>query len=158
VRILLLLCLALALPGHTSPSQTLPVPRFVSLRAKAVNLHVGPGTNYPVSWKYVKSGLPVEIVAEFDTWREVRDWEGTQGWVHKSLLSSKRMAIVPEDPHPLHKTPDSSSPVVAKLESGVIGNMIECQKNWCLINIEGYKGWIPREKLWGIYPQEDKFK
>ena len=59
-----------------------PLPRFVSLRADTVNLRTGPGNRYPIEYVYRRKGYPLEIVAEFDQWRQVRDWQGTEGWVH----------------------------------------------------------------------------
>jgi SH3-like domain-containing protein len=72
----------------------LPLPRFVSLRANRVNLRVGPGTNYAVEWMYLKSGLPMEIIQEYDNWRRVRDADGAEGWINQSLLSGNRTAVV----------------------------------------------------------------
>ena len=71
-----------------------PVQRFVSLRSDVVNLRTGPGVRYPVDWVYKSKYLPVEIIAEFENWRKVRDVHGTQGWIHQSLLSSRRMFII----------------------------------------------------------------
>ena len=43
----------------------------------------------------VRAGRPpVEITAEFDTWRKIRDSEGSEGWVLHSLLSGRRTALV----------------------------------------------------------------
>ena len=75
----------------------LPLPRFVSLRADEVNMRTGPGVQYPVEWVYKRQGLPAEIIAEFGTWRKVRDWQGTQGWIHQSMLSGKRNFIIMEN-------------------------------------------------------------
>ena len=71
----------------------LPLPRFVSLKAKRVNLRVGPGQNYAVAWLYTKAGVPMEVIQEYDNWRRVRDAEGTEGWVYQSLLSGERTAV-----------------------------------------------------------------
>ena len=73
-------------PGRTG----LPLPRFVTLRANEVNLRSGPGTRYPIDWVYRRSGMPVEIIDEFDTWRRIRDWQGTEGWVHQSMVQGRR--------------------------------------------------------------------
>ena len=67
----------------------LPLPRFVSLKASQANLRIGPGTTYPVEWTYVKRGLPLEIIQEYDNWRRVRDADGTEGWVSQALLSGR---------------------------------------------------------------------
>src|SRR5262249_12035580 len=72
----------------------LPIPRFVSLKAGRVNVRAGPTKDHDVAWVYTRSGLPVEVTAEFENWRRIRDWEGAEGWVYHSMLSGKRTAIV----------------------------------------------------------------
>ena len=72
----------------------LPVPRFVSLKADRVNVRSGPNKDQEVRWVYTRAGMPVEITAEFENWRRIRDWEGAEGWVYHSLLSGKRTAVV----------------------------------------------------------------
>ena len=99
-NVLLLIIFVFCQPIWALPN-ALPLPRYVSLRSNSVNLHVGPGKNYPVEWRYVLQNLPVEIIAEFDTWRQIRDWQGTQGWVHKSLLSGRRTVWVLHKQRPL---------------------------------------------------------
>lgn len=143
--------------AHAVPGK-LPLPRFVSLRSHKVNTHVGPGNNYPIEWTFIRQGMPVEIVAEFDTWRQIRDFQGTTGWVHKSLLSGKRTIVIQEKRRKILKKPTKDAEVVAYAEPGVIGKVIECKKNWCVIQLNGYSGWIPRKFVWGVYPQEAKFK
>ena len=71
----------------------LPLPRFVSLKSGRVNSRIGPGVNYPVDWLYLKPGLPMEIIQEYDNWRRVRDSDGSEGWINQSLLSGRRTAI-----------------------------------------------------------------
>jgi SH3-like domain-containing protein len=152
---LLLMGIIEPLAARTAP---LPLPRFVSLRGKTVNLHVGPGNNYPTEWTFVRPGLPVEIIAEFDTWRQIRDCQGTQGWVHQSLLCGKRTAIVQQKQRKLYKEPEETSRVVAHLEPGVLGKLVECRNDWCRLDVEGHRGWIKRRCIWGVYPHEEKFK
>ena len=72
----------------------LPVPRYVSLKSDHVNVRAGPTKDNDVSWVYTRAGLPVEITAEFENWRRVRDSEGAEGWVYHSLLSGRRTAVV----------------------------------------------------------------
>ncbi len=138
-------------------SSSLPLPRFACIRAKAANLHVGPGANYPTEWTYVRPGLPVEIIAEFDTWRQIRDYQGTVGWIHKSMLSGKRAAIILNKKRRLYKNPEVSSSIVAHVEPGVVGKLLECRNDWCRLDVSGYRGWIKRRFLWGVYPNEIKF-
>ena len=72
----------------------LPVPRYVSLKTDRVNLREGPSKDHRTAWVFQRAGLPVEIVAEYETWRRIRDSEGTEGWVLHSLLSGRRTALV----------------------------------------------------------------
>ena len=108
----------------------LPVPRFVSLKADKVNMHIGPAKTYETKWLYQRAGLPVEITAEFENWRRIRDADGTEGWVYHSLLSGKRTGMVtaktPDDLVAVYEKPDAESAVTAKLERGVVGTVKRC--------------------------------
>lgn len=154
-------------PGTEAPPSGqvsgLPVPRFVSLKADQVNLRSGPGKDYPATWVFKRAGLPVEVVKEFDIWREVRDAEGTQGWVIQSLLSGRRTALVlPWDAKPgaspkqteIRRDTNASSRTVVMVEAGVIANILSCDGRWCYVAIDRYRGYIEQKKLWGVYEGE----
>ena len=136
----------------------LPVPRFVSLKADKVNMHVGPAKTYETKWLYQRQGLPVEITAESENWRRIRDADGTEGWVYHSLLSGKRTGMVTaKDPHDLidiHAKPDQESAIAAKLEPGVVATVKRCDSGWCFISGRGFDGYIAQVRLWGVYPNE----
>lgn len=140
-----------------SKNQTLPLPRFAILRAKIVNLHVGPGKEYPVSWQLTRQGMPVEIIAEFDTWRQIRLFDGTRGWIHKSLLSGKRMIQVNVPQTSLISDPQLPEKILAYLKTGVLLKISYCQHDWCKADIKGMSGWVKRTEVWGLYPHEIKF-
>ncbi len=131
-----------------------PIPRFVSLRADVVNLRTGPGDRYPVEWVYRRKGLPVEIIAQFDQWRQVRDWQGTQGWVHERMVTGLRNVIVKGAQHVLRADPDAEAAPVAKLDPGVIAHLLECRDAWCRIETANIKGWLGRGDIWGVYASE----
>ena len=145
--------------GSIGPSG-LPLPRFVSLKSAKVNLRIGPGLNYAVDWMYLKSGLPMEIIQEYDNWRKVRDADGTEGWINQSLLSGRRTAIVTpwqrgkEARLPLRREASDEAPLVAELEPGVIGTIRLCNGNWCQMEFGGTRGWINQSLVWGAYPGE----
>ena len=136
----------------------LPIPRFVSLKADRVNVRRGPNKDQDVRWVYTRAGMPVEITAEFENWRRVRDWEGAEGWVYHSLLSGRRTAIVvptlKNDLVPLYAEHDLKSAVVAKLQAGVLGSLKSCTGTWCAFSGKGFDGWIRQDRLWGAYPNE----
>ena len=115
----------------------LPIPRFASLRSDEVNVRTGPGARYPVDWVFKRKAMPVEIVAEYENWRKIRDWQGASGWVHQSLLTGKRSFIIPAKAASLHKTPATSAEVVAKLEPEVMGEIRSCAGDWCRVKVSG---------------------
>ena len=145
-----------ALP--TGAVSGLPVPRFVSLKSDRVNVRGGPNKDQDVRWVYTRAGMPVEVTAEFENWRRVRDWEGSEGWVYHSLLSGKRTAVVvptlKDDLVPLYESADVKSGVVARLQSGVLAQLKSCDGTWCQIAGKNFNGWIRQERLWGAYPNE----
>lgn len=156
-RIILMavLSLAAAMPRPAAAeNDKLPVPRFVSLKADEANLRTGPGIRYPVRWVYRKKWLPVEIVEEFDHWRKIRDVDGESGWVHKSLLSSRRTVFITDKQAVLRKHQEENAPPLLRAERGVIADVIECESRWCRVQIENVKGWAPKTAFWGAYSQE----
>jgi SH3-like domain-containing protein len=141
-------------------SSGLPIPRFVSLKSDRVNVRGGPTKDHEVAWMFTRSGLPVEVTAEFDNWRRIRDWEGAEGWVYHSLLSGKRTALVAARPKQkdellsLHAGADTKADVTARLQPGVVGQVKKCNGGWCRITGNGFDGWVQQERLWGVYPNE----
>jgi len=150
---ILVIGLLLELYAGSVAAQELPVPRWASLRSDEVNVRVGPGWDYPILWVFVRHGLPLEITAEFNYWRRIRDIDGEEGWVHQRLLSGARTVIVTGGIRTLRRAPDDPGPVL-RAEAGVIGGLLECTRVWCRLEIEGNRGWLPRMQLWGVYPDE----
>src|ERR1700741_3647280 len=113
----------------------LPVPRYVSLKSDHVNVRAGPTKDNDVAWVYTRSGLPVEITAEFENWPRGRDPEGAEGWVYHSLLSGRRTAVITiklkDDVASLYESADEASAVVARLQVGVIAQVKKCASSWC---------------------------
>ena len=154
-----LACVAAArAAGETGPKSSLPVPRFVSLKPDRVNVRAGPTRDHEVTFVYTRAGLPVEITAESDNWRRIRDWEGSEGWVYHSLLSGRRTAVaMPKDKSqlvPLHDQGDGEAAIVARLQAGVLASVKRCTGTWCHLVGPGFDGWAVQEQLWGVYPNE----
>jgi SH3-like domain-containing protein len=143
----------------------LPLPRFATTRSTPINVRVGPGTKYDVAWVYVKAGTPVEIVQEFDTWRKIRDFDGSEGWVHQNLLSGKRAGLAApwrngeQIPLLAGRNPDGG--VRAYLGPGFRVEISGCDGAWCEVSATArqdggntYSGYLPQTELWGVYEGE----
>lgn len=137
----------------------MPIPRFVTLRTDEINLRAGPSVRYPIEWVYSKEGLPVEVTAEFDTWRRIRDIDGTEGWVHQSMLSGKRSVLVTgQDLQPVYAKADSTAEVIAKAQPQSMGELVGCENAWCEVRFvqadNSIKGYMPKGSFWGAYAGE----
>jgi len=152
---------ALAADGAGRPAGSvtgLPLPRFVSLKSNEVNARVGPGGEYQIAWVFRRAGLPVEVIAEFENWRQVRDSEGGTGWVNAGLTSARRTAVVAPWAKngalfQLTSTRGGSTPV-ARIEPGAIVDIMQCDGEDCEVYADRQKGWAPQKNLWGVYPGE----
>jgi SH3-like domain-containing protein len=140
-----------ALAQETAPDK---LPRFASLRSDEVNLRVGPGETYPIEWVLKRKEMPIEIVEEYQNWLRIEDWQGDKGWVLGRMVSDRRAVVVAGAVRDLHHDPDPASPVVARAEAGVIAKLLQLKGGWCRIEAGGYRGWVRRDEVWGVFPQE----
>ena len=144
--------------AQSEESETgLELPRMVSLRSSLINARSGPGNRYPIEWVYKQRGAPVEIIAEFELWRKIKDWEGSESWVHKAMLTGRRFVrVVNPGENNIYAKPDTASDVIAKAEDGVIGEIDKCpsKDSMCLIKFDSVRGWMPRSALFGVYTDE----
>jgi len=135
------------------------VPRFVALKSSLVNARRGPSKDQPIEWQYKLRGLPVEVIAETEEWRQIRDWEGQEAWIHQNLLAGNRNLFVVGDgtgrDSALREDPEGDAPIVAMAQPGVLGIAVECAKEWCLMDAEEHRGWIHKSLVWGVYATEE---
>ena len=158
---LLALAFVAAAPAFAEPTGAitgLPLPRYASLKTDRVNLREGPSKDHATKWVFQRAGLPVEITAEFEIWRKVRDSEGAEGWVLHSLLSGRRTGLVAPgkkgQDFKIYSKPVPGADVSATLQSGVIVSVKSCDGSWCLVFGDAFKGYIEQVALWGVYPNE----
>lgn len=163
--LLLLVCLGLFAPAASHAEEAvqgfrvtdLPLPRFVSLRSDKVYVRAGPALRYPIKWIYKRDAMPVEIVQEFENWRKVKGVDDEAGWIHQSLLSGERTVLIKkaEDLVPMREGFSRDARMVARLEPQVVAGLDKCSGHWCRIEAGGYRGWVEKNFLWGIYEDEN---
>ena len=157
-----------ALAREVGKETGLPLPRFVVLKSNKSNLRNGAGIKNAIKWTYLKKGYPMEVVAEFENWRKLKDIDGTEGWINENLITGRRNVVIIGNKFELNvdkyklkqqemvllRYPDENSHPIVKAELGVIGNIKKCDREWCKIKIEEYTGWIKKINLWGVYQEE----
>ena len=170
LRLLYWLAVLLALLAPPAFAQAnnpsgLPLPRFVTTRSEPINVRVGPGQKYDIAWTYLKSGIPVEILQEFDTWRKIRGMDGNEGWIHQNLLAGTRAGYVTpllaNGELGLLASQSDDASIRARLGPGLKVTIKQCDGTWCEVSASDpaqrsttYSGYVHQEELWGVYPDE----
>ncbi len=127
-----------------------PLPRYAAIRATEANLRVGPGTTYAVRWQYRRRGLPVRIVNEHFNWRQIEDPSGERGWMSAHLLTDwSRAIVVGKELQRLRRSPEPEARGAALLEPGVLLAVHERRDGWCEVSVDGYRGWLRNDEVWG---------
>ena len=132
----------------------LPIPRYVSLKAKEANARRGPSLSHKIDWIYKRKNMPLEVYAEYENWRKVRDFEGLGGWVHYTLLSGIRYVLIKDELLEMRLLPSSEAQVIARVPQHNIATLDKCNLDWCRIVDDGYKGWVLKSEIWGVYQNE----
>jgi SH3-like domain-containing protein len=130
------------------------VPYWASITSGDALLRTGPGRNYPAVWRYRRADLPVIVLQVHESWRRVRDFEGSEGWMASVLLSAERTAMVVGDVQTLHGAPSSASRVLWRVAPGVIGKIRHCSEGWCEFSVASKAGYIQVGGLWGVNARE----
>ena len=131
------------------------IPRFVSLKSNDVNLRIGSSTNYPIVLQYIVKNLPIEIIGEYDQWRNIIDIEGNQGWIHNNLIQGDRFAIInPSYSSSLQIKNKPQGRVIGTIGKNNIVKIYKCLLDWCYIGYESKQGWVEKINLWGVYKSE----
>lgn len=154
LSVLFLVIVIIALPSYANEK----VLRYVSIRSSSARMHVGPGLKYPVNWHYVKKDLPLEVLAEYEHWRKVRDIDGASGWIHKSLLSGKRVVWIVAKKASLYRLPEEGATLVAHIGPSVLARLIDVHDGWCKVEVkcdnDVFRGWLQTNQVWGLSEHE----
>lgn len=128
-----------------------PVPRFVALKKSEVRARFGPSFDYPVAYEFRRQGLPLKVIAEDrdNVWRRVEDRDGRRMWIHRSMLTLNAHAVIREKTAILRASPDAGAQGRARLTAGVMARIETCEADWCRIKAGEFRGWLPRQSLWG---------
>ncbi|MGF7147898.1 SH3-like domain-containing protein [Sphingomonas zeicaulis] len=148
-RIAAAVVLTLAAAGVAEAQQRTP-PYWASVAAGKARMRTGPGRQFPATWLYVRSGLPIRVIASVPNWRRVEDPDGEKGWVQANLLSERRTAIVRGGIQPLRTAPQEDASIAWRVEPGVVGRISRCGDGWCRLDVAGRGGFISTDHIWGV--------
>jgi SH3-like domain-containing protein len=157
-KVLVMMVMAALACGAGAPAAwaktELGLPRYVSLKSGEVNVRTGPGLRYQIKWVIKREHLPLEVIAEFEQWRKVRDMDGEEGWLHSSMLTGQRRVMIIGEDVTIRTDAAAEAAPVAKIQKGAVADLEECTKAFCHIESGEYEGWVERNAVWGVYPDE----
>ena len=122
--------------------------KFLSLKKNKVNVRYGPGLDFPVKYIYKKKNLPIKQIDRKENFRRIIDYKKNSGWIHISQLKKNNSVIAIENKILFKKSTIFSQPI-ANIKKGRLLVIMKCEKNWCKVETEGYKGWVNKGNLWG---------
>ena len=135
--------------------QAVALAEMVSITEDESNMRSGPGTHHEVLWK-IGSGFPVEVLKTSGEWLQVKDFEGSTGWVKKNMTQKTPHMIVKANKGTtkqidVRKEPNATSKIVARANYGVVFKTLEKKGQW--VKVEHGKevtGWVESNSLWGF--------
>jgi len=145
--LMILLAAMLAMPAAAQDAET---PYWASIRASEVNMRVGPGEDYKISWVYRRPNLPLKVLRLKDGWRLVQDPDGARGWVLARFLTRQRGAIIAGKGNTdMRETGAAGSRLLWRVAPGVVGLLGDCEAGWCAFTVGEHRGFIAEARLWG---------
>ena len=128
---------------------------MMSIAGDDINMRSGPGTGHEILWK-IDSGFPVEIVSATGEWLQVKDFEGSAGWVHKKTTQKMPHMIVKANKGTdqqvnVRSEPNTTANIVATASYGVVFKTLEKKDGWVKVEHgQGVTGWVDDRLLWGF--------
>lgn len=136
-------------------SHTVAYAEMVAVSSEDINMRSGPGVKNEVLFK-IGSGFPLEVIKSAGDWLQVKDFEGSVGWVLKKNVDKKPHMVVKankgtDETINIRFEPNTKGKVVALAKYGVVFKTVEKKGGWVSVEHEkGVKGWIESSLLWGF--------
>tara|TARA_B100000035_G_scaffold295402_1_gene286460 strand:+ start:183 stop:626 length:444 start_codon:yes stop_codon:yes gene_type:complete len=121
---------------------------YLSLKKNKVNVRYGPSLESPIKYIYKKINLPIKQIDKKENFRRIIDHKKNSGWIHLSQLK-KINSVIPLEDKILFKKPSNFSKPLAKIKKGRVLIIQKCEKNWCKVETNKFKGWIKNKNVWG---------
>ena len=120
----------------------------LAVSVSIANIRSGPGENYDILWA-VEKYHPLDVFQKSGQWYHFRDFEGDEGWIHKTLLGKFSSVITKNESCYIRSGPDTSFEVLFEVEKGIPFKVLEHKGSWIHIqHADGDKGWIHESLVW----------
>ena len=119
-----------------------------AVSVSVANVRSGPGEHTDILWE-VEKYYPLNVFEKSGKWYRFRDFEGDEGWIHKSLVNNIPTIITKKEKCNIRSGPGTGFSIVFTVEKGVPFKVIKSQGSWIYIeHADGDKGWIFNSLVW----------
>jgi SH3-like domain-containing protein len=120
----------------------------LSVSSPIANIRSGPGTTYDVLWQ-VQKYYPILVKKKSGNWYNFKDFEGDEGWIHRSLVEKTPTVITIKAKCNVRSGPGTQHGVLFTVDKGIPFRVIKREGNWIQIeHADGDKGWIYKTLVW----------
>lgn len=120
----------------------------LTVKSDIANIRSGPGINYDILWQ-VEKYHPLMVLNKKDQWYHFRDFEGDEGWIHRSLLGQIPSVITKSEKCNVRSGPGTGYKILFTVEKGIPFRVLARNGNWIRIqHADGDKGWIHKSLVW----------
>ena len=120
----------------------------MAVSAADANIRSGPGPNQDVLWK-VEKYYPIEVFETSGVWLHFKDYEGDNGWIHKSLVDKTPSVVTKQNGCQLRAGPGAEQPALIKVDKGIPFKVLKRDGRWIHVeHADGDKGWLHDSLVW----------
>jgi SH3-like domain-containing protein len=120
----------------------------LAVAVSVANIRTGPGTNYDVLWSAEKY-FPFLVIETTGSWVKLRDFEGDEGWVNKSLIAKIPSVITKKPECSVRSGPGTGYPVLFTAGIGIPFRVVKKEGDWLYVeHADGETGWIHKGLTW----------
>lgn len=122
----------------------------LAVSASVANVRSGPGTQYDVLWQ-AEQYTPIEVLDRDKTgsWYYFKDFEGTKGWLSKTLVDKINTVIVKKDRCNIRSGPSTNDDIVFRADKGVPFRVLQRKGEWLQVqHADGETGWMHQMLIW----------
>lgn len=122
---------------------------MVSVAGSTVNMRDAPGQKSNVLWELGRH-YPLQVTQRRGNWLKVKDFEGDEGWVARSLTGRQPHHVVKSKRLNVRSGPGTQYKLLGQAEYGDLLKTLEKRAKWVHVQREsGEKGWVSRNLVWG---------
>jgi SH3-like domain-containing protein len=119
-----------------------------AVAADTANVRSGPGLKNDQLWQ-IEKYHPLLVLEKKEEWVRIKDFEGDEGWVHRSLVEKIDTVIVKVNQCNIRKGPGTQFDILFSVDKGIPFKVLQRKDKWIEVqHADGDRGWILNTLVW----------